>query len=411
MATGDLLGNVQHLRRELRHIRYPAVLDEALLKAGDPVALLPALHYVLLGFSRPLARYLADSGYHLEESSDWRFVESAAKLLREVFRYRPALTPVQFLSHGFAERKVLLVLDVIRVAKAKHNELLRQRHAAGQRSGGRVVSAVRASLNEDAAPTPKAKATLGAHTVVNAAAAAAAEFVPVPAEAPPPPTHRGHAGHAQPHLTRSVAPEESVRVSSDAEDNHSFSDDVFMAPPPTTTTQGRASAAPTPWNVNPLHPERRGGGSYNDDDDDDDDAMPSAPPITSASMAWMDPSMASTVGELQRRLASLEESSRQAQESLQAKVTVLTARVAYLEDALAQQSAKSTAVAAATAAAATASASATRNGTNVDGGISALHESMGTASFTRHQKGGDLDGFIKNYTSKLASTRSLLDSL
>ncbi|KAK3240527.1 hypothetical protein CYMTET_49635 [Cymbomonas tetramitiformis] len=126
--TGDLEGNVSRLRRELDRIRYPHELNAFGAREGDPTALLPLLHYVLLGFSKHVARFLADSGYELLAKADLRFVECVNKLLRMEFNYRPTLTPQQFLApQSFAERKILFLHDVIEICKRKHNELVRER--------------------------------------------------------------------------------------------------------------------------------------------------------------------------------------------------------------------------------------------------------------------------------------------
>ena len=46
------------------------------------------------------------------------------QVLRDVFNYRPKLTKEQFLSTGFAERKVLLTRDVLLFCQAKNAELV-----------------------------------------------------------------------------------------------------------------------------------------------------------------------------------------------------------------------------------------------------------------------------------------------
>ena len=46
------------------------------------------------------------------------------QVLRDVFNYRPKLTKEQFLSTGFAERKVLMTRDVLLFCQAKNAELV-----------------------------------------------------------------------------------------------------------------------------------------------------------------------------------------------------------------------------------------------------------------------------------------------
>ncbi|KAG2435127.1 hypothetical protein HXX76_007212 [Chlamydomonas incerta] len=130
MSTGDLSGNVQRLVRELRSIKYPGDVDEVGLRLGDPVALLPLLSFTLLKFSRHVARYIVRNGFELAGKTDQRFVETSFRLLRDLLNVRTVLTPAQFFEQGFAERKVLLLCDVITVCKKLHNDEVRHERLA-----------------------------------------------------------------------------------------------------------------------------------------------------------------------------------------------------------------------------------------------------------------------------------------
>ena len=44
--------------------------------------------------------------------SDYRFVESAYKLLVDSFSYKPAISLEQFFKDGYAEHKVILCKDI-----------------------------------------------------------------------------------------------------------------------------------------------------------------------------------------------------------------------------------------------------------------------------------------------------------
>ena len=57
------------------------------------------------------------------------------KIARNTFGYIPKLTPSQFLAPGYAERKLIFVLNVIRLCVDKHNELLRQAKASRKATG------------------------------------------------------------------------------------------------------------------------------------------------------------------------------------------------------------------------------------------------------------------------------------
>ena len=124
---GDLSSSLLSLRDELRHARYRRELDTTALLTGDPAGFLPLLHFALLGISSELAQWVRERcGCDLSAKSDLRFVEIAWRLLRDHFGHRHKLTVQQLLSSsGFAELKVLLVLDVLRLCRAKANELRR----------------------------------------------------------------------------------------------------------------------------------------------------------------------------------------------------------------------------------------------------------------------------------------------
>jgi hypothetical protein len=90
---------------------------------GDPKQFLPLVHYALLRSSHLVAQWISENGYELMGKSDARFIEGAYKFLRKEFNYHPSLTIAQFFAVGYAERKAILLSDMIRLCKEKHNEL------------------------------------------------------------------------------------------------------------------------------------------------------------------------------------------------------------------------------------------------------------------------------------------------
>lgn len=124
------------------------------------MSLLPALHYALLGFSRHVTSSLSTAGHDLQAKSDSRFVENAWRALREEFSYNPALTPSQFLSPGFAERKLMLLHDAVELCKRRHNEHARERRAretrdAVNKDGVPRVARIAAAGNNSSAKNAK----------------------------------------------------------------------------------------------------------------------------------------------------------------------------------------------------------------------------------------------------------------
>ncbi|KAI8905328.1 Centrosomal spindle body, CEP44-domain-containing protein [Powellomyces hirtus] len=126
-ATGDLNNNLLKTQADLRRIRYSGPFDVYGATKGDPTAFLPIIHFILLDFSHVLARHFASKGYELYGKKDARFIESTYRLLRDEFGYRPQLTKEQFFNIGFAERKLIFIGDLIRMAKTLHGNLTRHR--------------------------------------------------------------------------------------------------------------------------------------------------------------------------------------------------------------------------------------------------------------------------------------------
>ncbi|PNH09698.1 Centrosomal protein [Tetrabaena socialis] len=213
MSTGDIQGNVQRLLRELRAIKYPLDVDEVGLRLGDPVALLPLLSFALLKFSRHVARFIVRSGFELAGKTDQRFVEAAFRLFRDVLNVRTVLTPAQFFEQGFAERKVLLLCDVITVCKKVHNEEVRQERLAalkatrrdpsssrltpGPSRGSPIIKVVRADdveVTQVMVPQHMQNASDGAQSVYKARKATVAPRSPTPSPlGPAPPSRTGAA--------------------------------------------------------------------------------------------------------------------------------------------------------------------------------------------------------------------------
>jgi len=121
----------------MKVLRYPHRISTERLQAGDPRELLPIMNHAVIVFSSLLARWINQKGYQLALKADLPFVESVFQLMRREFVYRPVLTPAQFLQPtGFAEQKLILVGDLIRLCKKKHNELYREEHPNAVRTHG-----------------------------------------------------------------------------------------------------------------------------------------------------------------------------------------------------------------------------------------------------------------------------------
>lgn len=99
-----------------------------------------------MSYSLPLAQHLVESGVELYGRSDLRFVEGLYKVntsyttlclylivlcgcppvfqvMRDTLQYRPQLTKEQFLSPGFAERKIIMTFELLQLCQTKHHQL------------------------------------------------------------------------------------------------------------------------------------------------------------------------------------------------------------------------------------------------------------------------------------------------
>ena len=124
MTTGDLKNNLRKLVSELKQIHYPqSELDIKGVAQGIPKAFLPIVHHVFLDYSISLAQYFASKEYELYGKTDLRFMEAVYKVLRDEFGHKPQLTREQFLTIGFAERKIIVLCEMVKLLRGKHNEL------------------------------------------------------------------------------------------------------------------------------------------------------------------------------------------------------------------------------------------------------------------------------------------------
>lgn len=124
MTTGDLKNNLRKLVSELKQIHYPqSELDIKGVAQGVPKAFLPIVHHVFLDYSISLAQYFASKEYELYGKTDLRFMEAVYKVLRDEFGYKPQLTREQFLTIGFAERKIILICAILKLLREKHDKL------------------------------------------------------------------------------------------------------------------------------------------------------------------------------------------------------------------------------------------------------------------------------------------------
>ena len=123
LSTGDLNGKVNTLNTALRNIKYSKVLGEDF--SGNAQLLLPILHHLLLHYS-PLILPLhwQSLGFSFSTCKDSIFISSLYSLLLQEFSYKPALSVPQFFSLGFAERKLIFMIDTIRLITGLNHSIM-----------------------------------------------------------------------------------------------------------------------------------------------------------------------------------------------------------------------------------------------------------------------------------------------
>lgn len=120
MTTGDIKNNIRKLISELKLVSYDCnAIDYDSLVHGIPSSFLPIIHYTFLDYSHHLASYLAKKNYELYARTDLRFIETVYKILMQEFSFKPNLTKEQFLALGFAERKIILLTNIVRLCREK----------------------------------------------------------------------------------------------------------------------------------------------------------------------------------------------------------------------------------------------------------------------------------------------------
>ncbi|XP_022098965.1 centrosomal protein of 44 kDa-like isoform X2 [Acanthaster planci] len=171
MATGDLKNNLRCLQSKLKLINYPKDMDMKGISKGLAQEFLPLLHYILLDFSHPMAGHIINNDIQLYGKSDDKFLAAVYKVLRDIFHYKPSITRQQFFSRGFAEHKIILVVDLIRMVKEKHKELSKGTIAARTVSGScarlqEQIASIRSVVDSDQPRTPDLLAASTSETPV-----------------------------------------------------------------------------------------------------------------------------------------------------------------------------------------------------------------------------------------------------
>jgi hypothetical protein len=129
--TGDLTKNLEKLKNELKLIKFPKErLDDNILLEGHPVAFLQILHFTFLYYSQYVAQFMLDNDYRLSTISDKELFEKIHHAAINLFNNKPTISSTQFfkLNH-YAEAKVIFCLEMIKLVKQCHNNLIKKTYS------------------------------------------------------------------------------------------------------------------------------------------------------------------------------------------------------------------------------------------------------------------------------------------
>nr|XP_039267710.1 centrosomal protein of 44 kDa-like [Styela clava] len=114
MATGDIRNNLKKLQKQVSFVQYPDELDFEGLSKGDVSAHLPILYHAFFNFNSRVVENITKLNYSLAGKRDSAFVNVIFKIMRE---HNPkcnlTLKIGQFMSKGFAERKIILTKEIL----------------------------------------------------------------------------------------------------------------------------------------------------------------------------------------------------------------------------------------------------------------------------------------------------------
>uniref|UniRef100_A0A2R5LK06 Centrosomal protein of 44 kDa n=1 Tax=Ornithodoros turicata TaxID=34597 RepID=A0A2R5LK06_9ACAR len=154
MATGDIRNNLKILSAEIRSVKTPPnIVNLDGMLTGDVDTYLPIYDYVFQWYSSKIASEILQKDLKLPpyDHDKAKFIETMYRILRELFQWRPPLSSTQFLSTGFAEKKIIMCADIIKLVK--------EYNAALQKGSGHACSA----KPKVARPSPKPAHTRPPH--------------------------------------------------------------------------------------------------------------------------------------------------------------------------------------------------------------------------------------------------------
>ncbi|CAN8032826.1 unnamed protein product [Ixodes persulcatus] len=120
MATGDIRNNLKILSAEIRSVKTPAaIVNLDGMMNGEADVYLPIYDYLFQWYNTKLANEILRRDLKLPpyKHNKTRFLETMYLVLRELFQWKPPLSTAQFFSTGFAEKKIIMCSNIIKLIK------------------------------------------------------------------------------------------------------------------------------------------------------------------------------------------------------------------------------------------------------------------------------------------------------
>lgn len=129
--VGQIENNLYKVKRALQKTQFAGEIDEAALQKGTPQAILKIMHHLLFRASERFTSHIHNgasrTGANVHEDlkfmPDMQFFQNVCLILCDLFGYRTNLTPKQFFQEGYAERKLILLLDIYDILKKTRESL------------------------------------------------------------------------------------------------------------------------------------------------------------------------------------------------------------------------------------------------------------------------------------------------
>lgn len=119
MSDAKIQSTIRALKTDLRSMKYQGRWIESKISEGDPSIFLMLLHFIVLEFNSKIVEWASQHNYTFLTSTDLEFFQQLNKLLVEKYQYRNKIPVDRFFKPGFAQQKINLCRDIIKLVKVK----------------------------------------------------------------------------------------------------------------------------------------------------------------------------------------------------------------------------------------------------------------------------------------------------